>query len=122
MEERDGEGAAAWDGDPPLDTKELALDDGEERLPWLESGDDENAHDEGGGRMFAFVVGGLAVLLALVGGIWWATHRGPDPALYLKVASSQPLAAHTSHFTSRRSGRFLQKNRRTRGPAKWNRE
>ncbi len=75
MGEQEDEDAAAWDGDAPLETQELALDDGDHRLPWLESDEDDDVEGDGGGRMFAFVAGGLVLLLALVGGIWWATHR-----------------------------------------------
>lgn len=81
MGEREDEDAAAWEGETPLDTQELALDDGDQRLPWLESGDDDDDESDGGGRMFAFVAGGLVLLLALVGGIWWATHRGTGAEL-----------------------------------------
>ena len=59
----------------------LALGD-EERLPWLESADDvdldEPASD--GGRMLGFGVFAVLLLMALVGGIYWATHRGDAPA------------------------------------------
>jgi hypothetical protein len=56
----------------------LDLDE-EERLPWLESIDDEEDYDGAdSGRLAMFLVAGLVVLAALVGGIWWATHRGGD--------------------------------------------
>lgn len=54
----------------------LDLDE-DERLPWLESIDDEGDYDSAdSGRLVMFLVAGLVVLAALVGGIWWATHRG----------------------------------------------
>jgi cell division protein FtsN len=40
--------------------------------------------------MIGFVLLGIIALGALVGGIWWATHRGPDPAL---VADGSTIAA-----------------------------
>lgn len=54
----------------------LALGD-EERLPWLESADDVDLEEEGAGtgRLIGFIVIGLIVLAALVGGIYWVTHR-----------------------------------------------
>lgn len=53
----------------------LALDD-DERLPWLESADDED--DEGGidtGRLVKFAAFAVGLLLLIVGGIWYANHR-----------------------------------------------
>jgi hypothetical protein len=59
----------------------LDLDE-EERLPWLESVDDDDDLDGGdSGRLVLFLIGGLVVLAALVGGIWWATHRGQGDTL-----------------------------------------
>jgi hypothetical protein len=65
----------AGDDDEELEPARLDLDD-EERLPWLESVDDDD-DDEGSdtGRLVLLLVAGLVVLAALVGGIWWATHR-----------------------------------------------
>jgi SPOR domain len=74
---QDGEGE-------PLETERLALEDDEERLPWLESGDDEDYADYEGGdnsRILGFFVMGLIALGVLVGAIWWASHRGGDAAL-----------------------------------------
>ncbi|MBW8784312.1 MAG: SPOR domain-containing protein [Novosphingobium sp.] len=59
----------------PSTAPRLALDD-DERLPWLESADDDD--DYGAvdtGRVIGFVLAGLAALVLIVGGIWWATHR-----------------------------------------------
>lgn len=65
----------------PLETERLALEE-DERLPWLESGDEDYAEDGSDtGRMMGFVLMGLVALAAIVGGIWWATHRNPDPQL-----------------------------------------
>jgi hypothetical protein len=83
---QDGEGE-------PLETERLALEDEEERLPWLESGADEDYADYEGGdntRMLGFFVMGLIALGVLVGAIWWASHRGPDPAL---IADGSTVAA-----------------------------
>ncbi len=79
------EGAPEWEHTEgePLEAEQLALADDEERLPWLESDDDEYDEDDdsGFGKLMGLVLGGLALLGALVGGIWWVTHRNPDPAL-----------------------------------------
>jgi hypothetical protein len=70
------------DGEP-LETEQLALSDEDERLPWLESSDDEEYDEEGSDWGQTARLGILAVLAlgAIVGGIYWATHRNPDPAL-----------------------------------------
>ena len=71
----------------------LGLGD-EERLPWLESADDvdlDGPNDSG--RFIGFVVLGLILLAGLVGGIYWATHRGggvPDADGSLIEASKEP--------------------------------
>jgi SPOR domain len=95
----DGDEPESWEdganepGGEPLATEELALDE-DERLPWLESSDD--GYDDAGsdtGRMMGFLLMGLVALAAIVGGIWWATHRNTDPALAdgsLIAAPSEP--------------------------------
>lgn len=86
-----GDGPEDWnahgngDDQEPLETEQLDLvdEDGEERLPWLESGEDDY-DDDGGldtGKLLTFAAAGLVLLGAIVGGIWWATNRTPDPAL-----------------------------------------
>jgi hypothetical protein len=62
------------------DAARLDLDE-EERLPWLESVDDDDDYGNDSGRLVTFLIGGLVVLAALVGGIWWATHRGDGQEL-----------------------------------------
>ena len=48
----------------------------EDRLPWLESAEDYAEEGEVDGRkVMAVVLGALALLATLVGGIWWGTHR-----------------------------------------------
>jgi hypothetical protein len=89
-----GEDPQAWEASDaePLETERLALDDEEERLPWLESGEDEIDDYDGvdNGRIATFLVAGLIALAAIVGGIWWVTHRNADPAL---VADGSVIAA-----------------------------
>ncbi|WP_408589749.1 SPOR domain-containing protein [Novosphingobium sp.] len=59
----------------------LALGD-EERLPWLESAEDVDAEAAGPdhGRLIGLGVLSLVLLAAIVGGIYWLTHREPSPA------------------------------------------
>ena len=81
----DREGEEWQDGDSePLETERLALDDEDERLPWLESSDDEDFADSEGsdmGHTLRLGLLALAALAAIVMGIYWITHRNPDPAL-----------------------------------------
>lgn len=84
----EGQAGQGTERDTPFDLSETAeaparLDLAEEeRLPWLESVDDEDDYDGGdSGRLVVFLIVGLAVLAALVGGIWWASHRGPSEEL-----------------------------------------
>lgn len=76
----------------PIETQQLELADEEERLPWLESSDDEDFDDAGADNsgVLRLAAMGLIALAAIVGGIWWATHRSPDPAL---VADGSTIAA-----------------------------
>jgi hypothetical protein len=68
-------GAAEFD--EAAQSARLALGD-EERLPWLESADDVDYEQpaSNSGRMIAFAVMALLLLAAIVGGIYWLSHRG----------------------------------------------
>lgn len=59
----------------------LALGD-EERLPWLESADDVDFDEPGAdnSRMIGFGVLAVLLLAALLGGIYWISHRGGSAA------------------------------------------
>lgn len=81
--DREGE---EWQGhdDEPLETERLALDDEDERLPWLESTDDEDYGEYEGsdfGHTLRLGLLALAALAAIVLGIYWITHRNADPSL-----------------------------------------
>lgn len=70
--------------DQPLETQQLDLTEEEERLPWLESPEDDewgDSQQSDNSKLAGFVLVGLVALAAIVGGIWWATNRGTDPAL-----------------------------------------
>lgn len=87
-----------WNGEDgeQLETEQLALSDEDDRLPWLESADDADYEYEGSDSsgMMKLVLMGLVALAVLIGAIWWATHRSPDPALTadgsLVQADAQP--------------------------------
>lgn len=77
------------------DAEQLDLDD-DDRLPWLESADDD--YDDAGvdtARVFGFGLAAVALLAAIVGGIWWVSHRKPDPAL---VADGSTIAAPSEPY------------------------
>ena len=81
--DRDDDGD--WTQDEAIEpTAQLPLDDGGDRLPWLESAEDE---DEDGyyasdsGRLLIFALAGLLALLAIVGAIWWFTRGETDAQL-----------------------------------------
>lgn len=59
----------------------LSLGD-EERLPWLESAEDLDAEEAAPdhGRLIGLGVLSLVLLAAIVGGIYWLTHREPPAA------------------------------------------
>lgn len=60
---------------------ELALDPGDEQLPWLESDDEFEAQGVDTARIIAFALIGLVLVGAVVGGIWWFSQDRGDPAL-----------------------------------------
>ena len=80
--------------DEPLETEQLALDE-EERLPWLESVDDDEEPGVDTGRVMGLLVLGLVALGIILGGIWWFTRGAPDPAL---VADGSTIAAPATPY------------------------
>jgi hypothetical protein len=90
------------DDDEFIADEQLALADDDERLPWLESGDDED-EDEGGvdtGRIVGFAMFAALALAALVGGIWWFGQRTPDAEL---VADGSTIPAPAGPYKTRPS-------------------
>ena len=59
---------------------QLSLDDEDERLPWLESGDDEDdGQSADSGRFLGMAFIALIALLVIIGLIWWLSNRGANP-------------------------------------------
>jgi hypothetical protein len=82
--------------DDAVDNDKLPLNDGSERLPWLDADDDEDdAQTSDGGRVLGLMVLGFIALAAIVGGIWWSTHRTADTTL---VADGSTIAAPSQAY------------------------
>ena len=90
-----------WDsrGDPDLI--------GTERLPWLET-DDDRDYEPGlpTGRLVTMGLVALAVLVALVGAIWWLSGRtaGEPPADGSIIAAPVSKSMASGSFTSADAG------------------
>lgn len=88
-----------WDEEgEAAETRELELDD-DERLPWLESADDEG--DEQGvdtGRIIGFVLIALLVLGVVLGGGWYLLQGRGDPDL---VADGSTIGAPEGPYKER---------------------
>ena len=67
--------------------------DTDERLPWLESGDEDDDEDGGvdTGRIVGFAMFAALALAALVGGIWWFGQRGSEPELVADVRPDEQV-------------------------------
>ncbi len=78
---------------------QLTLADDDERLPWLESGD-EDYEDEGvdTGRITGFILLALIALAAFIGGIWWFGNRGASPEV---VADGSTIEAPDGPYKTR---------------------
>ena len=75
-------------------SEQLALED-DERLPWLDADEDDDTGEADGGRILGLVVLGLIALATIIGGIWWSTHRNPDPTL---VADGSTIPAPSEAY------------------------
>jgi hypothetical protein len=96
-----GAGTSGADGDDYLADEQLTLAGEDERLPWLESGDEDD--DEGevdAGRIVGFVMFATLALIAMVGGIWWFGQRAPDAEM---VADGSTIAAPAGPYKVRPS-------------------
>lgn len=89
----EGAGPASWteNDEQPLETERLDLAERDERLPWLESPDDDYEEERpGGSRILGLFALSIVALAAIVGGVWWASHRGAQNAA---VADGSIIAA-----------------------------
>lgn len=80
-------------------TSQLTLEDEDERLPWLESGDDEDEPPRAdSGRLLGLALIALVALLAIVGAIWWLGNRseGTDT-----LAKGGTIEAATTPYKTR---------------------
>lgn len=91
--------AGEWEEDgEAMEAQELELDD-DERLPWLESADDEG--DEQGvdaGRIVGFVILALLVLAVVLGGGWYLLKGRGNPEL---VADGSTIEAPAGPYKER---------------------
>ncbi|MCT2559693.1 SPOR domain-containing protein [Tsuneonella sp. YG55] len=78
---------------------QLTLADDDERLPWLESGDEDD-EDEGAesGRILGFAVLALLALAAFIGGIWWFGNRSQESEV---VADGSTIEAPDGPYKTR---------------------
>jgi hypothetical protein len=87
------------DDDGPVEAEEqLALADGEERLPWLESDDDDEQPGVDTGRLVAFAAVGLLAVVLAVGALWWFTRDSTDEEL---VADGSTIEAPDEPYRTR---------------------
>jgi hypothetical protein len=82
-----------------IETEEqLALADGEERLPWLESEDDYEEPGVDTGRIVAFGAVGALALVLILGLAWWFTGDRTDDAM---VADGSVIEAPDEPYRER---------------------
>jgi len=77
---------------------ELALADGEERLPWLESDDDDEQPGVDTGRLVALAAVGLLAIVLAVGAFWLFTRDTSDETT---VAEGGTIEAPEGPYKSR---------------------
>lgn len=77
-----GPASEPWD-EAPLETEQLAFDDEDVRLPWLEGDgeDDEDYRGRSAGQLIVLLAFGLLALAVIGGGIWWAIGHRKDEVL-----------------------------------------
>ena len=78
--------------------EQLALADGEERLPWLESDDEDDQPGVDTGRIIAFGSVGALALILLLGALWWLTGKGTDEEL---IADGSTIEAPDEPYRTR---------------------
>jgi SPOR domain len=78
-------------------TEQLPLDEEGDRLPWLESAEDEDEDGEyasDSGRLLMFALAGLLSLLAIVGAIWWLNRDDAGT----QIADGSVISAPTEPY------------------------
>lgn len=80
--------------DEALGHRQVKFDEND-RLPWLESDDDEEYEGVDNKRVAVAVLGGLALTAAAVGGFWYFTHRPDNGA---PVADGSVVAAPAQSY------------------------
>ncbi len=84
-----GNGNRGWPGE-----EELAFDDGDDSLPWLESEDEEEPARFDMARVLGIGLLALVLLGAAAGAIWWLTSSdaagGPEPDGSVIAAPEEP--------------------------------
>jgi hypothetical protein len=92
---RDDELSEAAEAAMAQNGEELAFDDGEERLPWLEADEAEEPATFDSSRLIGIGLLMLATLAVLIGGIWWFSNRGnvdgPEADGSLIAAPEEPF-------------------------------
>jgi hypothetical protein len=85
------DGSVSWQ-EP--DEQELAFVREDERLPWLESSEEERGRGIEGSRLIGFALLGLVALAVLAGAVWWflagPDRGGPEPDGSLIAAPAEP--------------------------------
>ena len=96
-----GRGGNAGDLDDELFVAEEQLTlsgGGDERLPWLESGDDFDEPGVDTGRIVAFAAVGLLVIVLLIGALWWFLRDDTAAAV---VADGSTIEAPAQPYKTR---------------------
>jgi hypothetical protein len=81
-----------------VEEERLHFEDDDEQLPWLESVDDGEEEGPDTSRIIGFALVGLLALVAIVGGIWWASHRSANSHL---IADGSTIEAPKEPYKSK---------------------
>jgi len=85
--------------DGPVEAEEqLDLADGDERLPWLESDDDDEHPGVDTGRLVAFAAVGLLAVALVLGALWFLTRDTSDEEL---IADGSTIQAPDEPYRTR---------------------
>ena len=94
-----GDGPKFGEDDDPIEAEQqLSLTDSEERLPWLESDDDDEQPGVDTGRLIAFAVVGLLALVLVFGALWFFIRGSTDEEL---VADGSTIEAPDEPYRTR---------------------